>query len=309
MDETIAVIGLGKTGAAFAQALTQSPGCFVTGCGPDRASEKRALENKWVSRIEQNPLNAVKNAGMVLIALGAAQTGAFLESAGAAIRPDAVVLDCSPNKTAAAALARQYLADPDNFLGIWPGADQSVFTDVKGAGGRTLFIAADVHTHEEALSRAAELAGILKMEVRFTDPEELDGLIAAYDLLPQLLSNGMLKWGYERPGWDYGKKAAGQAFYRLLASLPPVQQGTEDALLSSREHLAGILDEYMKVLADLREMLVREDREGLREMLEENRQALSGFDFKTKEHTETARAADVMQQTFFGGFLRKQKKN
>ena len=137
MDETIAVIGLGKTGAAFAQALTQSPGCFVTGCGPDRASEKRALENKWVSRIEQNPLNAVKNAGMVLIALGAAQTGAFLESAGAAIRPDAVVLDCSPNKTAAAALARQYLADPDNFLGIWPGADQSVFRNAVHRSGRS----------------------------------------------------------------------------------------------------------------------------------------------------------------------------
>lgn len=305
MDGTVAVIGLDETGAAFAQALTQNTGCSVTGCGLTRESEKRALENKWVSRIEQNPINAVRNAGTILIALNAGQTGEFLESAGSGIRPDAVVLDCSPNKTAAAALARQYLAAPDRFLGIWPG----YFTGEKDPEGGTLFVAADVHTHEQAVSRAAELAGILKMEVRFADPEELDGLIAAYALAPQLLSDGLLKWGRERPGWDYGRKAAGEAFYRLLASVPPAQQPTEESFLNSREHLAGVLDEYMAVLAVLREMLVREDREGLREILEENRRALEKFDFKAKDDAEKVRAADVMQQTFFGGLLRKQKKN
>lgn len=330
MSSNITIIGLGELGASFAMTLKQqNTNINITGSDFLKSAEKRALDNKWIDKIEHNLFDAVGEADAVILAIPADQTEKTLELTGHDLKEGAIVLDCCPNKEAAAGWARRYMKEPDNFVGIWTGVNPEHLADAgEGAHaaaadyfkGSSMFIAADEKTSETAIGFATNLAGVLDMECSFADPAELDGMISASFLLPVIASYGLTGCISKRSGWTDGKKAAGRTFSRLTSPVAGELDREEigKAFAENRENLVRLLNEYMTELKSIRDLLTGKDESGLRTMIEDDKKALEQWEKDYRQPNRKAddsgavsnmKASDAINQVFFGGFLRKKIRN
>ena len=326
MSNNITIIGLGELGASFAMAIRKEvPGFQITGSDYEKSAEKRAMDNKWVDRTEHNLFEAVKDAGAVILAVPADQTQKTLELIGHDLKDGTIVLDCCPDKEAAASWARRYLKEPDNYVGIWTGVNPdhiSMLGDGPEAAspdyfrGSSLFVAADEKTSEEVIRFVTELAKALGMECSFVGPLELDGMISASFILPVIAAYGLAGCISSRSGWTDGKKTAGRIFRRMTSpvGMKIDQEETGTAFAENRENIVRLLNEYIVELRTIRDLLNSRDEAGLRTLIENDRQALDRWerDYRQPNHKDTESgslagisAADTMNQVFFGGLLRK----
>ena len=326
MSNNITIIGLGELGASFAMTLKeQAPGIQITGTDYAKSAEKRALDNKWVDRVEHNLFDAVRDADAVILAIPADQTQKTLELFGHDLKDGAIILDCCPNKEAAAGWSRRYLKEPDNFIGIWTGVNpERLGASGDGAHaasadyfrGSSLFAAADEKTSENTIQFVSELAETLKMECSFTGSLELDGMISASFLLPVLAAYGLTGCISKRSGWTDGKKAAGRTFCRMTSPVGLMidQEESGTAFMGNRENIVRLLNEYIGELKTIRDLLNGRDESGLRTLIGDDKQALEKWenDYRKPNFMEGKQgvapgitAADAMNQVFFGGFLRK----
>ncbi len=330
MQTNITIIGLGELGASFAMGLReQNTDIRIIGSDFTKSAERLALENKWVDKIEHNLFDAVKDADAVILAIPADQTQKTLELFGQDLKEGTIVLDCCPDKEAAAGWSRRYMKAPENFVGIWTGVNPDRFA-VSGDGanaasadyfkGSSLFIAADEKTSAEAIRFVSDLAATLKMECSFTGPLELDGMISASCLLPVMAAYGLTGCISKRSGWADGKKAAGRIFSRMASpvNLKIDQEEPGTAFLGNRENIVRLLNEYIGELKVMRDLLNSRDESGLRKMIEDDKQALEQWDKDYRHSNKRAgepnvsggtTAVDAMNQVFFGGFLRKKIRN
>jgi len=330
MTSTVSVIGLGEIGSSIAMALKAEENTFtVIGNDFERSAEKTAEENHWVDRTEHNLFDAVSDAQTVILAIPADQVRKTLELLGDGLREDAVILDFCPAKKSAAAWARQFLKHPDRFLGVWAGISPQYLGEPGSGGdsarpdlfkGAMLFAAAAKDTSDDAIRLAEGLANLLEMECSFTDPAELDGLIAAVYQFPLLAANGLLSCLNKRPGWKDGKKAAGKLFYTMTSPVAMQTDRTEPgtALLENRENTVRILNDYIAELVSYRNALQSRDETTLRSLIEENQKNREQWemDYRKPSHaaempagTLNINASEMIQQVFFGGFLRKKNRD
>lgn len=308
MPDNVTLIGLGAFGSFLAKSLkARESSPRITGSDLEHAAEKAAEAQRYADRIEHNAFSAVKGAELIVLAVPADQTRETLRLIGKDVRPDAVILDCCPAKKAAAGWAKQYLAHPENFTGIW-------------AGTGTLFIAADTAASKAAVRTASDFAKMLGLKHSFADPEELDGLISAVYDLPVLAAHGLISFLSKRPGWTDTQKTADQTLQQMTDPVRKLndRDGSGTAFFSHRETCVRALDDYIKELSAIRELIRRGDESGLRSLLDEDRDALEqwesgqrsfGKDRENAPDTAPMTAAGMMNQTFFGGLLRRKKRN
>ncbi len=295
MASIVSVIGLGEIGASIAAALKAQDGKFhVIGADLRKDAEERAEKSGAVDEIIHNVYDAVKQADLVILAIPADETKSTLELIGRDLRDTTVVLDCCPVKTAAAGWARAYMTHPENFVGIWLG--------------EAMYVCPDSKTSEAAVNMASELARALETECFFTDPAELDGILAADWHLPVMMGYSLVNCLTGRPGWRDGKKACGKEF-RAAASVIDREEDVT-ALMNNRENNIRLIDEYTAELKKLRGLLQNKDESGLREYMDAaekgiDRPSESAADAEPKVEIS---AAETLRQTFFGGFLRNKKK-
>ncbi len=307
MASIVSVIGLGEIGASIAAALKAQDGKFhVIGVDLRKDAEERAEKSGAVDEIVLNVYDAVANADFVILAIPADETKSTLELIGPDLRKTAVVSDCCPVKTAAAGWARAYMTHPENFVGIWLG--------------EAMYVCPDSKTSEAAVNMTSELARALEKECFFTDPAELDGILAADWHLPVMMGYSLVGCLSGRSGWADGKKACGKEFRSAAAPLYSVIDREEagTALLNNRENNIRVINEYMAELKKLRELLQNKDANGLRTYMEDTGKSIDQW-LKDYQQSNIAasdtspkvevNAAETLRQTFFGGFLRNKKKD
>ena len=179
-----------------------------------------------------------------------------------------------------------------------------------------MFIASEVKTSETAIKLAIGLADMLEMECAFTEPIELDSMIAAGWQLPYLASHALLNCITNRSSWNDGKKAAEKTFHGVTApvSLPMDREEIGSALLNNREHTVRLLNEYIEVRKTFRDALQTKDEAALRTLLEEDEKALdrwlqdcrqTNLSSGNSPSVPIPTASEGFAQTFFGGLLRK----
>ncbi len=318
MSSIVSIIGLGEIGASFAMALKEQGDSFhVIGADLLKSAEERAKEAGWVDEIIHNVYDATAEADLVILAVPADETKSTLELIGHDLRDTAVVLDCCPVKSAAAGWARQYMSNPENFVGIWPGVAPKYLSEAQAGAksahadlfkGAAMYICPDSKTSETAVNLTAGLARMLGMECSFTDPAELDGILAADWHLPVMMGYSLVNCLTGRSGWRDGKKACGKEF-RAAASVIDREEDVT-ALMNNRENNIRLIDEYTAELKKLRGLLQNKDESGLREYMDA---AEKGIDRPSESASDTEpkveiNAAETLRQTFFGGFLRNKKK-
>lgn len=121
----------------------------------------------------------------------------------------------------------------------------------------------------DAIKLAADLTRLLGANPLFADPLEMDGLVAATHILPQLMAASLLNATLGQPGWQEGRKVAGRSYAEVTA---PVMYPTEPKTLTAaamlnRENVMRVLDGLIASMNAIRNDLSNEESEALEERL------------------------------------------
>jgi prephenate dehydrogenase len=229
------------------------------------------------------------------------------------LKETATVMDTAPVKEKVAGWAKRYLPPGRSYVGLTPVLSSAYLhahdTGIDAAHadlfrGGMMVIVAPPDAPSGAIKLAADLSRLLGAESLFADPLEVDSLMAATHILPQLLAVSLLNITVDQPGWRERSRLAGRAFAEVTA--PVVNMGSSEALgsaaLLAGENLVRLTDSAIAALQALRNDIKHNDRLALTEKLErarcgretwwQDRQAIDG-DVAPVEPPESSHSSDM----------------
>lgn len=284
MTVQITIIGLGQTGASVGLALAaHKDQLYRVGHDIDPTRARQAEKLGAVDAIHYNLPAAVEKADLVVLALPVDQIQPTLEVIAPVLRPEAVVVDLAPVKQVVMEWARQILPPDRYYIGL-AAVRNPLYLDTPEAELDTphadffrqslIAVVAPPDAPAEAHRLATDLTSLLGAEHMFIDPGELDGLVAATHILPNLLSSALVQATIPQPGWREARKLADQAY--AAVTRPAAHPGTAAALtrmaLNAPENTLRVLDNAIDALQSLRTLVAEGDAQALENYFEQARQ-------------------------------------
>ncbi len=280
MTIQITIIGLGQIGASFGLALQpQAEQLKRVGHDKELSIARQAEKMKAVDRVEANLHKAVREADLVLLCLPAGQLQETMQLIAEDLKEGAVVMDTCPAKEMAAAWAAELFPAGRYYIGLTPVINPSYLHATEtgiGAAHSDLFrgglmgIVAPHQTELAAIKLASDLTRLVGANPLFADPLEIDGLISATHLLPQLMAAALLDATIDQPGWREGRKVAGRAYAEASAPMAYLANEPESlgvASILNRENLLRLLDSAIASLENLRGDIEAKDQAALNDRL------------------------------------------
>ena len=284
MAVQLTIIGMGQIGTSVGLALAEeSERIFRMGHDREIGIARRAEKRGALDKVSINLLAAVENADLVLLALPVDQIQETLELIKDELKPAAVVMDTGPAKQTVATWAAELLPEERYYVGLTPVLNPVYLHDIDSgteAAHPDLFrdglvgIVSPPGVPSEAIKLAADLTRLLGANPLFADPLEMDGLVAATHILPQLMAAGLLNSTVDQPGWHEGRKIAGRSYAEVTA---PVMYASEPSTLTTaamlnRDNVIRVLDGAVAALNAIRGDLLNEDSKTLDERLNRARE-------------------------------------
>jgi len=283
MTVQIAIIGMGQIGGSFGLALAEKKD-LIRRIGHDRDIKiaRQAEKIGAVDRVELNLPKTVREAELVLLCLPLHQIRETLKVIAPELKEGAVVMETGMAKEQAAQWAAELLPAGRYYVGLTPVINPAYLHEVDSgieAAHADLFkngligIVAPSQTDSGAIKLAADLTRLVGANPLFADPVEIDGLMSATHLLPQLLAAALLNATIDQPGWREARKVAGRAY---AAATEPVMQLSEPeglgaAATLNRENILRMLDSLIAALYAMRTDIDEKDEKSLDERLERAR--------------------------------------
>ena len=279
MTIQITILGLGQVGASFGLALAEKKDSIVR-VGNDREPEicKRAQKIGAVDKIQFNLPSAVRNADVVMLCMPVDEIKNTLEAISRDLKEGCVVVDTSPVKIGVAEWAESLLPKDRHFVTMTPTINPIYLIEPEvgiSAAHADLFknslmvITNQPGVEADVLKLAADLAALVGSTPFFADPYEVDGLIAAVHLLPELLAVALVDATVNQPGWIEARKLAGRAYAR--ASLPLVEPNESDihgqGALMNKQNTLRVMDNAIASMQEMRQLIADDDDKGLAELM------------------------------------------
>jgi len=280
MSVQVTIVGLGQIGASIGLALGEHRDLVVR-TGHDRSLEiaRQAEKMGAVDSVVINLPSSVQQADLVILALPLDQIRETMAVIAQDLKEGAVVMDTGPVKEVVSAWAAELLPEGRFYVGLTPvinpaylhGADtglQAAHADLFKKG--LIAIVAPQRAPSEAIKLAADLARLLGADPLFFDPVELDSMMGATHILPQLIAAALVNTTVDQPGWREARKIAGRAYAGVTG--PIVQFSEPSALVSAaimnRENIIRVIDSLIAGLETLRNDIYQTDNAALQARLE-----------------------------------------
>mgnify|MGYP001825475859 CR=1 FL=1 len=327
MTVQITIIGLGQIGASIGLGLAEKGDMFKR-VGHDREPKisRDALKIGAIDRFSVNLPASVSEADIVVLALPIDQIKETMSIIATDLREDAVVMDTGPVKEVVSAWAAELLPHNRHYVGLTPVLNPNYLLEPDSGlevahadlfRGSLIGVVTSPGTVSEAVKLAADLIRMLGANPLFVDPVEIDSLMAATHILPQLMAAALLNTTIDQPGWREARKAAGRAFAEVTS--PLIQFSTPQSLSSTvmlnKENTRRALDSLIVSLQAIRSDIGQDNEEGLDARLIRAREGREiWWDQRLNTNWEEASSANVDMPTgseFFGrllGIRRKPKK-
>jgi prephenate dehydrogenase len=253
--------------------------------GHDKELANARLAEKMgaVDKVMINLPSAVREADIVLLSLPIDQIRDTLSVIASDLKDGAVVMDTGPVKEVVASWAKESLPAERFYVGLTPVLNPAYLHEV-GSGTQAAYadmfrnglmaIVSPPGTPSEAIKLAADLTRLLGSSPLFADPLEMDGLMAATHILPQLMAAALLNATVDQPGWQEGRKVAGRAYAEATR---PVVHATEaktlrESALLNRQNVLRRIDGAIASLQAIRNDIDNDDSEALEARLSRARQ-------------------------------------
>jgi len=262
---SLAVIGLGAIGGSLAWQARLAGVGRVIGYSPVRAEGVQALETGAVTELAHLPVQAAREAEIVVLAVPPQATLELLGSLASVLAPGAVLTDvCSVKEP----IIRRAVAVGmgDRFAGGHPlaGTHQTGFLSASPERFRGCVVyiceTGTAAGHRAAAAVASFWENTLDSSPVLIDPAAHDRQLAWTSHLPQAVAYALAKVLADRGlgGLSFGRGA--QDTMRLAASDPEMWA---DILLLNRSAVVEALEQTQAGLAELQQLLSNEERSAL----------------------------------------------
>ncbi len=279
MSVCLAFIGLDRTGVSAAMALSARPAdIYCKGWDPDHEKCVAAAELKLFHPVCRDLQEALKNATLVCISLPPEDLRNILKEIGDFIESETVLVVFSRQHSLILEWTQEVLGENTRVISMLPSLNPAFVcetgTDMESPRA-DLFTNAPFYitvlpgATEENLTLASDLAILLGGNPIFADAPEVDGLIAANLLLPELTAAELMALAGAQPGWHEGQRMAGSSLAGATAALGNLSaEESAQWMLANRENLIRLLDEQMNHLQQIEEMIQKKDGAALQNLLE-----------------------------------------
>lgn len=315
MTVQLTIIGMGQIGTSIGLALSGKAE-LLTRLGHDRDMRiaRQAQKLGALDRVEINLPNAVRKADIIILAIPFDQLRETMAIIAQDLKENAVIMDTGPVKEAVAEWAREILPPGCSYIGLTPVINP-VYLLAPDSGveaaqadlfhGGLMAIVSPPRSNSEAIKLAADLTRLLGAEPLFTDPLEIDGLMAATHILPQLLGAALLNATIDQPGWREGRKIAGRAYAEGTAPVTQMddEQALKAAVLFNHQNVLRVLDSTIAALQAMRSDIESQDETALLERLSRARRGREKWWQERLDHQWSEISPDGMQATEKQSFL------
>lgn len=294
------------------------------GFDPDRKQARTALDLGAVDKAVGNLRKGARSADIVVLAVSTADQREYLELLGELLKPDAVILDTSPLKTAPLQWAQDFLPPDRHYIGLTPivghealRPDSIVTPEPRADLFQDGLVALLVpqNAPKAAMDLAINFAEILGASPFFVESAEHDAATALSRAMPWLLSAAMMHSASASPGWRETQHLTGSTFALATGLGMQDEPEIQGAILSQGsgfvlQKLDAVLDE----LSTLRNLVSKADEESLKRYLETaatEREAWLSVRRRAEWRDQNASSSSANDYSFFSslfGFGSRRKK-
>jgi len=265
----VVIIGVGLIGGSLARALRERDAVSqITGVARSRETLDLALQMGVIDNAEIDPVLAMKDADLVIIATPVSTIGPLLELIAPHIPAHCVVTDAGSVKGSVVSAARQALGEKiDCFVPGHPIAG----TEDSGvaASFAELFIDHRViltplpENSEEDVHLVQAMWEVCGARVVRMSLEDHDAMLGATSHLPHLLAYSLVDFLSQQDRHEdiFANTAGGFRDFTRIAGSSPVMW--RDICLANRDELIPLLNSMEQQLAAYRELLEKSDGEQL----------------------------------------------
>lgn len=262
--ERVAIIGLGLIGGSMGLALKAAALPNVEVVGSDRSRDSAQLARKMgaVDRVEPDPREAVKSAGLVIVATPVRSTRAVLENIAPALEEGTVVTDTGSTKADVLRWAERLLPEGVSFVGGHPMAGKETqgiqAADARLFREKVYCVIPSVSAPERAVRTVLGLVQALGATPWFIDAEEHDQYVAAISHVPLVASAALFSMARGSKAWNDLAPLASSGFRdttRLASGDPNM---AADIFATNREAIVHWLDRFLAELQAFRDLVASE---------------------------------------------------
>jgi prephenate dehydrogenase len=280
MTYQITIVGLGQIGGSVGLGLKEHKE-KIRRVGHDRDPKvnQAALKMEAIDRGEFNLPRSVEQADLVLLCLPLDQIYDTLKVIARVLKEGCVVMDTGPAKEVVSNWAGELLPDRRHYVGLTPVLNP-IYLEEHASGlevahadlfrNSLIAVSAPQQTSSEAIKLSADLVRLLGASPMFTDLHEIDGLMAATHVLPQLISAALVNATVDQPGWRDASKIAGRAYAEVTGPIAqlgdPKSLGT--SVMQNRQNVLRVIDNIVATLQAMQEDIEQDNEEALMKRLE-----------------------------------------
>jgi prephenate dehydrogenase len=288
-DATVAIVGLGLMGGSLALALRSKNACkALLGITRSPTTRIQALARGVVDRASAD-LSLASEADVIILATPVRTILEQLPQVGAIAHEGTIVMDLGSTKREIAT-AMDSLPAYVEPIGVHPMCGKETFgfdaSDANLYQNAPFVLTPLARTSPATLSFAESFAVTLGARPMVLDSARHDRIVAAISHLPFTLAATLMTAADELARADdvlYRLAASGFRDTSRLASSDTTMM--LDILLTNRENVADVMRVYSRYLAELAELIDRQDETALRAILHhaaERRRKLFGFQVEEK---------------------------
>ncbi len=256
----ITIIGMDQVGVSLVLAIKrQRPEAFIVGADTRVDLLRDAMKTGQLDRNDTNLVVACREASLIIITSPASELRDVFSTIGAQLLAGAVVIDLASVKSEVLKIAEEALPKTVHHLGchliLHPDASDRfpAEPDADLFHGSILVMTPAIHTDEVAIKSGSSLAKTIGARPYFMDVLEHDGLLAAVEGMPGLVSAAMLLAATRSRAWDELSQIAGAIFAQATrpAGHPAIDGGA--ALTMNKTEVLRWLDMFLETLREVRQ--------------------------------------------------------
>ena len=268
----VAIIGLDTLSVSMAFALKAQSDeiqCF----GWDADLEKSIEVDKIGAfcSVPKKRKDVFRNANLIILNLSPEELQDALREMKDTISPEAVLVNVSRLHVLPDQWVKEILGSETQFVSLLPALDHTaeLTLDEANAGllaGGTALISIPAWTDPVVLDMAVDLAVLLGSMPVFADAYEVDGLIAANLLLPEMTSAALMLAVSGQPSWRDGQMLAGRTLNQATAVLESAAPAAlAQSMQANRDNAVRVLDDMIEELQQIKRAFAAEDGQALEE--------------------------------------------
>jgi prephenate dehydrogenase len=271
MINKLVIFGVGLIGGSLALALREANYCkTVVGCSRNVENLEKAVELGVIDSYSLDPVEAVKGADMILLAVPMGAMASVLSSINGHLEPGAIVTDAGSAKGSVVAAAKSVFGNiPDYFVPAHPiaGREKSgveaaivdLYVDHK------VIVTPLPETSVEAEQKVTKMWQAAGAHVESMDVETHDQVLAATSHLPHVVAYSLVDTLSKSDASDaiFQYAAGGFRDFTRIASSDPTMW--RDICLENRDAILKSLEELQANMQVLHEQISASDSDGIME--------------------------------------------